>query len=622
MKKLKISLIASLVVLTISIISSCVETKPQPKIPTAPSEVTATPGPGYVTVAWKDNSDNETGFALYRDGGSSALQAQAATKIKDLPANTTSFVDTEVSLETSYSYSVVATGSEGDSVQTATKTAAKITQGVDLMVGTNNRHWDAVNTGTIFRIYLLFPESVLQDPNVVMSAKVSGPAGWNEGKALEYAYILDGFGRKNAYDFISLNGTDAVNGTYTFELNVDGKVYTANAELKDASFRVPRAMNARVISSSKTSVSASWDAAPGATAYFVSLWRGYYEERIVNYTKANGTSITFDNLDLADGQYQLEVVAQNTEEIKVENFGLSYITAKFGIGSVNPACSSNDQIINVPDANLRQVIRSVINISSDTLTCVDMASLVEIFESDGRDKGITSLEGLQYAINLRDVQLWDNEISDATPLANLEKIEWLNLNFNRISDLTPFQNLTSLRGLFLAGSSNPYTDMTPITGLTQLEMLDVSDHNLGSLTFLEDFSNLTRLWTWENDLDAADMTVLNGKDLNWLNIDSNNIDSLSFLSNFPNLEIIEARRLGISDISVLQGLSRLTTVSIDDNDISDITALVNNSGIGDGDVVDVRGNRLETTSGKDKADIDALIARGVDVSFEDQKAPQ
>ena len=599
------------------ILSSCV--KNTPKIPAAPSDVTATPGPGYVTVTWKDNSDNETGFALYRDGGASELQAQEATKIKDLPANTTSFVDTDVVLETPYNYSVVAIGDEGESDQVATKTAAKIAQGVDLMVGTNNRHWDAENNGTIFRIYLLFPESVLQDPNVTMTAKLSGPAGWNDGEALEGEYTVDGFGRENGYDFLSFNDTDAINGTYTFELNVNGKTYTASAELKDASFRVPRATNARVTSSSSTSVSASWDSVPGAAVYFVSLWRGTYEENIVDYTRSDGTSITFNDLNLDEDQYQVEIVAQNSDTIKIDNFGLSYITAKFGVGTVNPACSSNDEVINVADVNLRQAIRSTINTSSDTLTCVDMVTLYELDESVARDRGISSLEGLQYAINLEDAQLWDNAISDATPLANLENIEWLNLNFNRVNDLTPFQNLTSLRGLFLAGSSNAYTDMEPITGLTQLEMLDVSDHNLGSLAFLEDFSNLTRLWTWENDLDAADMAVLSGKDLNWLNIDRNTIDSLSFLSDFPNLEIIEARGLGISDISVLQGLSKLNTVSLDDNEIIDITALVNNSGIGDGDVVDVRGNRLETNSGQDKTDIDALIARGVDVSFENQK---
>lgn len=622
MKTLKLSLILSCLI-GLFALSSCVEKKidppPTPKIPAEPSDVTATPGPGYMTVTWKDNSDNETGFVLYRDDGSSALQTQAATKIKDLPANTTSFVDTEVSLETDYSYSVVATGNEGDSGQVTTKTAAKIAQGVDLMVGTNNRHWDAVNNGTIFRMYLLFPESVLQDPDIEMTAKLTGPEGWNDGEAFEDEYFIDGFERENGYAFVSLNSTDAINGTYTFELTVDGKPYTASAVLNDASYRLPRATNVKVTSSSKTSVSVSWDEVAGAAAYFASLWIGNYEgDPVVSYTRANGTSITFDGLDLTDDKYQVEVVAQSADVIKVENFGLSYITAKFAVGLVNDACSSNDQVINVPDANLRQAIRSSINTSSDTLTCADMASLIELEEFATVEKGISSLEGLQYAIYLQNAQLWDNTISDASPLADLENIEWLNLNFNRIRDLTPLQNLMSLRGLFLAGTSNAYTDIIPLAGLTQLEMLDIGGHNLGNIDILADFSELTRLWTWENDLTVADLAVLNGKDITWLNIDGNDITSLDFLSNFPNLEVLEARRLGLSDLTPLKTLTELFELSLEENDITDITPLVENTGIAQDDEIDLRENLLDVT-GDDKANIDALIARGVTLDVEDQK---
>jgi Leucine-rich repeat (LRR) protein len=597
-----------------------------------------------MTVTWQDNSNNETGFALYREGGSSVLEGQAATKIKDLPADTTSFVDTEVSLETDYSYSVVATGNEGDSGQVTTKTVAKIAQGVDLMVGTNNRHWDAVNNGTIFRMYLLFPESVLQDPDVEMTAKLTGPEGWNDGEAFEDEYFIDGFERENGYAFVSLNGTDAINGTYTFELTVDGKPYTASAVLNDASYRLPRATNVKVTSSSNTSVSASWDTVPGAAVYFASLWIGDYEGNpVVNYTRANGTSITFDGLDLTNDKYQIEVVAQSADVIKVENFGLSYITAKFAIGLVNDACSSNDQNINVPDANLREAIRSSLNISSDTLTCVDMASLIEIEENDGVDKGISSLEGLQYAIYLQDAQLWDNAVTDASPLADLENIEWLNLNKNQISDLTPFQNLTSLRGLFLCCESNTYTDIAPLANLTTLERLDIGGHQLGdvSLSVLTNLSSLEYLWTWDNAInDPSFLTQL--ENIVFLELGGNEIEDISFVDQLPKLEGIVLGYNPITDLTPIFDETQLTELDLENfelvyidflrtftqlqildlanNNIDDLTPLVENTGLGDGDFIRLDANLLDVTDGSDdKAAIDALIARGVEVTFEDQK---
>ena len=39
---------------------------PAPTVPTAPSMVTATPGPGFVRLVWRDDSDNEDGFVIGR----------------------------------------------------------------------------------------------------------------------------------------------------------------------------------------------------------------------------------------------------------------------------------------------------------------------------------------------------------------------------------------------------------------------------------------------------------------------------------------------------------------------------------------------------------------------------
>ncbi len=629
MKALKLSIIVSCLIVGL-FLSSCAEKKvepPAPKIPAAPTDIKATPGPGYVTVSWKDNSNNETGFALYRDGGSSALQAQAATKIKDLPANTTTFVDTEVTLETDYSYSVVATGSEGDSAQVPMTNAANIAQGVDLMVGTNNRNYASDAKGTIMIAYLVFPKTLLNDPNVIMRIKLTGPAGWNNGKITDYELKPNEFARVNGYEFFSFNGADALKGVYNLEVQVGSENYKASYELKDGSFELPAPTNITVLSSTPNSVSASWDATPGAPAYWVSVWRGNYEELVSFFFRVEATTFTFKDLNLADGIYQVEVAPVNTNlygiPLKVEPFGLSYATKNFAIGNVNPACSSNDQVISIPDVNLQKTIRDTLKKPAGDLTCLDMAFLTEIDENAGVEKGISSLEGLQFAINLRAVRFDKNAISNAAPLKDLKKLEWLNLNLNQISDLRPFSNLTSLRGLYLCCESNAYTDISPLANLKQLEQLDIGGHHLGNLDILADFSKLTRLWTWANDLTVADLAVLNGKELTWLNVDGNSIESLGFLSNFPMLESLELRNLGISDITPITPLTKLSRLVLEGNNITDITPLVGSTGLGQGDEVNISGNFLDVTDGSDdKNNIDALIARGVNVTFENQKTPQ
>ena len=62
--------------------------------------------------------------------------------------------------------------------------------------------------------------------------------------------------------------------------------------------------------------------------------------------------------------------------------------------------------------------------------------------SDGLEesqKTIQSLEGLQYAVNLKSLDLSGNQITDLGPLEKLEKLTYLDLSDNQITDIGPLQ---------------------------------------------------------------------------------------------------------------------------------------------------------------------------------------
>src|SRR5688572_1290841 len=99
----------TLLVAVLLVLSAC-GGQPEPQQPAAPSNVVATAGPGYVSVSWQDNSDNETGFEVYRTTGSTLTAQQTGSPLATVPANQTSFVDLNIELEQAYVYSVVATG--------------------------------------------------------------------------------------------------------------------------------------------------------------------------------------------------------------------------------------------------------------------------------------------------------------------------------------------------------------------------------------------------------------------------------------------------------------------------------------------------------------------------------
>lgn len=84
-------------------------------IPDAPSSPSATANSSsQITVEWTDNSDNETGFKIYRGTSSGSLSL-----IGTATANETSFVDTELSASTTYYYEIASYNGAGDSDPTS-----------------------------------------------------------------------------------------------------------------------------------------------------------------------------------------------------------------------------------------------------------------------------------------------------------------------------------------------------------------------------------------------------------------------------------------------------------------------------------------------------------------------
>ena len=137
-----------------------------------------------------------------------------------------------------------------------------------------------------------------------------------------------------------------------------------------------------------------------------------------------------------------------------------------------------------PDPNLKQAIREALQLPEGIpITQLVMLQLTRLRATD---IGITDLTGLEYAINLdnldlggnqiRDIRplaglialshlsLWNNQVEDITPLANLTNLVSLNLSYNNVADVSILANLTNLQ--YLAMLFNLVTDFSPLQNLT------------------------------------------------------------------------------------------------------------------------------------------------------------
>lgn len=142
--------------------------------------------------------------------------------------------------------------------------------------------------------------------------------------------------------------------------------------------------------------------------------------------------------------------------------------------------------------------------------------------------GIKSIEGIQYAKNLKQLKLNENEISDITPLKDLKQLEYLEFSRNRVVDVTPLKNLTNLT--FLKLYNNWIEDVTPLAGLTNLEGLDLHNNvhqamidgkrvNSGGISDVSALKNLTKL--------------------NFLDLSANNLKDVSVIKNFDKIKDID-----------------------------------------------------------------------------------
>lgn len=113
----------------------------------------------------------------------------------------------------------------------------------------------------------------------------------------------------------------------------------------------------------------------------------------------------------------------------------------------------------MPDKKLQTAVSTNLKIAPEALTQNDMLKLTSF---DAPISGITSLKGLEYAVNLNaDVNLNHNSISDISPLYST-KIYYLRLAGNNITDVSQFLNMARLTTLVVP--NNHIRDLSSLEG--------------------------------------------------------------------------------------------------------------------------------------------------------------
>ena len=154
----------------------------------------------------------------------------------------------------------------------------------------------------------------------------------------------------------------------------------------------------------------------------------------------------------------------------------------------------------MPDPNLRKAVRARLvrqGIGVPENTPLTPESITRLGGLDIRSMNITSLTGLEHAVNLPALVANGNEIQDLRPLANLKEIHFLDLSSNQISDVSPLAGLVTLEVLGL--SNNRIVDVSPLAGLVNLKKLSLVSNQIADASPLAALENLENLEIYGND---------------------------------------------------------------------------------------------------------------------------
>ena len=254
------------------------------------------------------------------------------------------------------------------------------------------------------------------------------------------------------------------------------------------------------------------------------------------------------------------------------------------------------QVVNIPDSNLRQLVRETLQLPDRTpITQQEMLRLE--FLDAGGERGITDLTGLQYATNLWGLDLYHNPIVNIGSLAYLTKLEGFNLWGCQVVDLGPLRNLTNLRSVILGNNqisditplanlvqltnlgldNNQIRDISPIANLILLEELRLNRNTITDITPLIGLKNLKKLYLAENPIhDFSSLGELEGVELD-LDIDLSRLDELNLVVEIPDSNLEQAIRETLAlphEISLTQlQMVQLTGLETSEKGIIDLTGI-------------------------------------------------
>ncbi len=221
------------------------------------------------------------------------------------------------------------------------------------------------------------------------------------------------------------------------------------------------------------------------------------------------------------------------------------------------------------DETVEDIVRDTIGLYG-TITYKDLDE-VTTFTSEGSSGKISTLQDFEEFLNLAEVTIKGDEISDYSGLAKVEKLKTLKLiNLT----LTPEQ-------------------LKQIGQCTKLSHLTMNNCELTDLSFASGLTSLTSVDFSDNNLSGASFGALSSLKINELTAKNNGMTSIGAIGEITTLRKLDLSNNALTAFDGISKLGKLDTVILKDNEISSTNGAAFLTSL---KTADFSGNELEDIS--------------------------
>jgi hypothetical protein len=200
---------------------------------------------------------------------------------------------------------------------------------------------------------------------------------------------------------------------------------------------------------------------------------------------------------MSDGRIIEKKYGKNTTNIILSFMGIKQILKISGLPRLRELLLHNNQITEITEL--------------DELTSLEELTL--------HNNQITEIKGLDRLTNLKYLSLNNNQITEIKGLDKLIRLKEVAISNNQITEIKGLDELTRLQAIFL--HDNQIKEMKGLDKLTNLQELILENNQITEMKDFEELTNLRKLMLSKNQIKKIPFTIMNMRNLIFLDIDCN-----------------------------------------------------------------------------------------------------